>query len=142
MGFVGTIMGPQGAAGVSWGSTSGLCAHRELAGWRSLAHAWHASLQASATCMRDMQGMRGPRELLARLPLSLPYRSQEAAHRQGGAGLPLTLAVLPLRRRTFKFLQGVLGAKWVLEEGWLAACLEQGRVADEVAFQVRRTGRL
>lgn len=41
-----------------------------------------------------------------------------------------------LCRRTFKYLQGVLGAKWVLEEGWLAACLEQGGPAEEAAFQV------
>lgn len=41
-----------------------------------------------------------------------------------------------MHRRTFKYLQGVLGAKWVLEEGWLAACLEQGGAAEEAAFQV------
>lgn len=69
------------------------------------------------------------------LPFSFrtPSWFLQAAHHPGSAP---TLA----HRRTFKYLQGVLGAKWVLEEGWLAACLEQGGAAAEAAFQVWRAG--
>lgn len=40
------------------------------------------------------------------------------------------------RRRTFKYLMGVLSAKWVLREDWLAACLEAQAPVDEREFLV------
>jgi hypothetical protein len=39
-------------------------------------------------------------------------------------------------RRTFKFLRGVLAAKWVLTKAWLQACLEQGGPVNEEQFLV------
>ncbi|KAI3428535.1 hypothetical protein D9Q98_007358 [Chlorella vulgaris] len=39
-------------------------------------------------------------------------------------------------RRTFKFLRGVLAAKWVLTEAWLQACLEQEGPVNEEQFLV------
>lgn len=43
-------------------------------------------------------------------------------------------------RRTFKYLMGVLSAKWVVREDWLAACLAQQGPADERGFLVRPPG--
>jgi hypothetical protein len=43
-------------------------------------------------------------------------------------------------RRTFKYLMGVLSAKWVLREGWLVSCLGEQAAADERQFLVRMQG--
>jgi hypothetical protein len=44
-------------------------------------------------------------------------------------------AVVP-RRRTSKYLRGVLGARAVVKEAWLAACLAQQGPVDEEPFLV------
>jgi hypothetical protein len=50
---------------------------------------------------------------------------------------PAPLAVAPLpRRRTYKYLRGVLAAQRVVTDAWLPACLAAGGPVDEAAYLV------
>jgi hypothetical protein len=41
-----------------------------------------------------------------------------------------------LLRRTFKYLMGVLGGKWVVSASWLGACLRSEAPVEEEAHEV------
>ncbi|MDP2439171.1 MAG: hypothetical protein Q8P67_25770 [archaeon] len=44
-------------------------------------------------------------------------------------------------KRTVKYFQGILAGCWVLGSGWPAACVAEGRLADELAFELRANDR-